>query len=311
MIYARDLVRTFGETVAVDHASFHVAEGQIVGFLGPNGAGKTTTLRILTCFMPATSGTATVGGYDVHDQSLSVRRIVGYMPENVPLYGEMRVEEYLLYRAQLKGVHPRGERTRRVDDCIERCWLTDSRRKLCGQLSKGYRQRVGLADALVNDPKILILDEPTVGLDPNQIRETRRLIKELAQRHTVLLSTHILPEVEMICDHVIIIHRGKIVATGTPGDLKAKSLPTGGIVVEAQGPADRIEPALALIDGVASVRRRVEEGRSVFTIETRGNADLRAEISKRLADKGWPVLELHRRAASLEDVFVSLTMREG
>ena len=311
MIHAKDLVKTFGETVAVDHASFHVAEGQVVGFLGPNGAGKTTTLRILTCFMPATSGTATVGGYDVHDQSLAVRRIVGYMPENVPLYGEMRVEEYLLYRAQLKGVRPRDARARCVDEVIERCWLKDSRRKLCGQLSKGYRQRVGLADVLVHDPKILVLDEPTVGLDPNQIRETRRLIKELAQKHTVLLSTHILPEVEMICDHVMIIHRGKIAATGTPAELKSKLVATGGIVVEAQGPADGIESALAAIEGVRSVRRRVEEGRNVFAVETRNNADLRADISKRLAEKGWPVLELHRRAVTLEDVFVGLTMREG
>ncbi len=312
MIHARDLVKTFGETVAVDHASFHIGEGQIVGFLGPNGAGKTTTLRILTCFMPATSGTATVGGFDVHNDSLAVRRIIGYMPENVPLYGEMRVEEYLRYRARLKGVGPRAERRRRVEQSMERCWLTEERRKLCGHLSKGFRQRVGLADALVNDPKILILDEPTVGLDPNQIRETRRLIKALAEKHTVLLSTHILPEVEMICDHVIIIHGGRIAATGTPEELKAlRGSASGGITLEADGPADRVEQVVAAIDGVSSVRRRVEGGRSVFHVDTRGRIDVRAEISRRLAEKGWPVLELHRNTATLEDVFVGLTMREG
>ena len=311
MIHAKDLVKTFGETVAVDHASFHVAEGQIVGFLGPNGAGKTTTLRILTCFMPATSGSATVAGFDVHNDPLAVRKIIGYMPESVPLYGEMRVREYLRYRARLKGVSPSREVKRRVDAVMEKCWLMDVRRRLCGQLSKGYRQRVGLADALVHDPKVLVLDEPTVGLDPNQIRETRRLIKELAQKHTVMLSTHILPEVEMICDHVVIINKGKIAATGTPAELKARLASAGDIVLEADGPADRVEQAVSAIPGVVSVRRRVEEGRSVFHVETRNNADVRAEISRRLAEKGWPVLELHRSAATLEDVFVSLTLREA
>ncbi len=308
MIHAKDLVKTFGETVAVDHASFHVSEGQVVGFLGPNGAGKTTTLRILTCFMPATKGTAVVGGFDVHNDPLSVRRIIGYMPESVPLYGEMRVQEYLRYRARLKGV---SDVRRRVGEVMDKCWLTDVRRRLCGQLSKGYRQRVGLADALVHDPKVLILDEPTVGLDPNQIRETRRLIKELAEKHTVMLSTHILPEVGMICDHVMIINRGKVAAAGTPVELMTRYASSSGIVLEADGPADRIEQAVAAIPQVASVRRQVEAGRNVFLVETRGGADVRAEISRRLAEKGWPVLELHRATGTLEDVFVALTMREG
>jgi len=310
MIQAKNLVKTFGETLAVDHASFHVSEGQIVGFLGPNGAGKTTTLRILTCFMPANEGTATVGSYDVHDEPVAVRRIIGYLPENVPLYAEMKVREYLAYRARLKGIRPRRERQRRVGEAMGRCRVTEVERKQCGQLSKGYRQRVGLADALIHDPKILILDEPTIGLDPNQIRETRRIIKELGSKHTVLLSTHILPEVEMICDHVIIIHEGKIAATGTPAELKQKYSRTSDILLEAEGPQDRIEQTLVAIDGVTSVKRRMEEGRSVFRIETRGQADLRSVISKRLAEKGWPVLELHRRTATLEDIFVSITMRE-
>jgi ABC-2 type transport system ATP-binding protein len=311
MIYAKNLVKTFGETVAIDHASFHVKEGQIVGFLGPNGAGKTTTLRILTCFMPATEGTATVGGFDVHDDSLAVRRIIGYMPENVPLYGEMRVKEYLNYRAQLKGIGPRKERRRLIDGVMEQCWIREVQRKQCGQLSKGFRQRVGLADTLIHDPKILILDEPTVGLDPNQIRETRRLIKELGRTHTVLVSTHILPEVEMICDHLIIIHKGRIVATGTPNELKRNFSESNVIVLEAEGPAERIEQMLMTVEGVRSVAHRLVEGRPVFRIETQGPGDVRAPISLKLGEQGWPILELHRHSATLEDVFVGLTMREG
>jgi ABC-2 type transport system ATP-binding protein len=311
LIHAQNLVKTFGETVAVDHASFHVREGEIVGFLGPNGAGKTTALRILTCFMPATEGTATVGGHDVHDEPMAVKRIVGYLPENVPLYGEMRVEDYLDYRARLKGMHARAERRRRVELVMDRCWVTDHRRRLCGQLSKGYRQRVGLADTLVHDPKILIMDEPTVGLDPNQIRETRKLIKDLGRDHTVLLSTHILPEVEMVCDHVIIIHRGKIAATGTTAELKEKHMPGSDIVLEAEGPQERIEQFLGQMEGVREVHRRMEDNRSVFRIETGGQRDLRAEIAGKLAARGWPVIELHRQRATLEDIFVRLTMREG
>ena len=201
-------------------------------------------------------------------------------------------------------------REARVGSAMERCSIEDVERRPIGQLSKGYRQRVGLADTLLADPKILILDEPTVGLDPNQIRETRRLIKDLGQTHTVLLSTHILPEVGMICDHVIIIHRGKVAAAGTPRELMEKVAGSNEVILEAQGPADRIEPALRAIEGVTSVKRRIEEGRTVFYIEGRGNADVRADVSRRLAERGWPILDLHRRTATLEDVFVSLTMRE-
>lgn len=310
MIHAKNLVKTFGETVAVDHASFHVREGQIVGFLGPNGAGKTTALRIITCFMPATDGTATVGGHDVHDEPLAVRRIIGYLPENVPLYGEMRVRQYLDYRGRLKGLRDRRERRARVGKVMDRCSVTDVERKLCGQLSKGYRQRVGLADALIHDPKTLILDEPTVGLDPNQIRETRKLIKELGSDHTVLVSTHILPEVEMIADHIIIIHRGKIAATGTPEELKEKHTGESAVILKADGPQERIEQTLGAIDGVTGVARRLEDGRTVFRIETRAHKDLRGVISRKMAEKGWTVLELHRRVATLEDIFVNITMRE-
>ncbi len=310
MIQATDLVKTFGDTVAVDNASFHVGEGEIVGFLGPNGAGKTTTLRILTCFMPATTGTATVGGYDVHDDSLAVRKIVGYMPENVPLYGEMRVCQYLDYRARLKGIHNRKDRLRRVERSIERCWIKDVRRKLCGHLSKGYRQRVGLADVLVHDPKMLILDEPTVGLDPNQIRATRKLMKELGDDHTLLISTHILSEVEMICDHIIIIHEGRIAASGTKESLRKEHADRPTIELSVDAPTGDVEKLLESIDGVESFKRDRSEQGTVFHLLTRDNADLRSPISKRIMEQGWPTIELHRRTATLEDIFVNITMRE-
>jgi len=219
MIDVQHLTKAYGDFVAVDDISFHVGEGEIVGLLGPNGAGKTTTMRILTCFVPATSGRATVAGYDIFRQSLEVRRVIGYLPENNPLYPEMRVTEYLKFRARLKDV-PRKVRKARIDEVLERCGATDFARQVIGTLSKGQRQRVGLADCLLHNPKILILDEPTVGLDPNQIRHVRHLIRELGSAHTVLISTHILPEVESVCERFIIIHEGKIARQMTMDELR-------------------------------------------------------------------------------------------
>jgi len=221
VIEVRNLTKLYGETVAVDRVSFDVARGEVVGFVGCNGAGKTTTMRILTSFAAATDGDAYMGGYHVFRDSDQVRRIVGYLPENTPLYNEMRVREYLMFRARLKGV-PACLRKRRVAECVERCGLAEVGTRIIGHLSKGYRQRVGLADALIGDPKILILDEPTVGLDPNQVRETRELIRELGETRTVLLSTHILPEVELICGRTIIIDRGRIVADAPTAELMRK-----------------------------------------------------------------------------------------
>ena len=310
MIRATNLVRKFGETVALDAVSFHVAEGQIVGFLGPNGAGKTTTLRILTCFMPATSGSASVAGYDVHDRSLAVRRSIGYLPENVPLYGEMRVREYLDYRARLKGMHARRERRRHIVELMDRCWIADVARKLCGRLSKGYRQRVGLAEALIGDPKVLFLDEPTIGLDPNQVRETRRLIKDLSVNHTVMISTHVLPEAEMMCDHIMIIHRGRLAASGTPDALRRRHAAGNLLTLTSRGPRDRIERTLGEIAGVVSVGRRAEDAESVYRITAAEGADVREAISTGLVEAGIPVLSLERPEASLEEVFVNITVRE-
>jgi ABC-2 type transport system ATP-binding protein len=224
VIRVNKLTKYFNDYAAIRDVSFEVPRGQIVGFLGPNGAGKTTTMRILAGFLTATSGTATIDGLDVFWRPVEVRRRIGYMPENCPLYSEMRVVEYLNFRAGIKGLHG-GRRRQRLNYVLRRCWLTDVHRQLIGTLSKGYRQRVGLADALLADPPVLILDEPTAGLDPAQIRESRALIREIGQQHTILLSTHILPEVEMTCDRVIIINRGQVVASGMLEDMKRRDEP--------------------------------------------------------------------------------------
>src|SRR5690349_2494467 len=240
MIEVDKLTKYVGPVLAVDRVSFEVGAGEVVGFLGPNGAGKTTTMRILTSYLPATSGIARVAGHDVMMESMDVRRSIGYLPESVPLYPEMRVEEYLVYRAKLKGVS-RKDRPARIDYCLERCRIREVRRRLIGTLSKGYRQRVGLADAMVHDPPILILDEPTVGLDPLQIRETLTLIRDLGKQHTILLSTHILPEVEAICERVIIISSGRI---GMDRRLADLSTDAAAIVLEVRGPADQVAGVL-------------------------------------------------------------------
>ena len=304
MIRVRGLTRLFGERVAVRDVSFEVARGEILGFLGPNGAGKTTTMRILTCFIPATSGKATVAGYDVTRQSVDVRRRVGYMPENVPLYPEMRVREYIDFRAKLKGV-PRKERAKKVDEVLDRCRVRDMERRLVGTLSKGYRQRVGLAESLVHDPDILILDEPTVGLDPIQIREARKLIRELGQRHTILLSTHILPEVEMICERVIIIARGKIALSDTLKNLQAGAV----IALEVRGPHQKVRGVLETIDGVAQVDGRDSpDGLAAFDIRTHNDRDLRETISQRVTQNGWTIRLLDLRRRTLEDQFVAAAL---
>ena len=310
MIAVENLTKKYAGVTAVDNLSFNVARGEICGFLGPNGAGKSTTMKILSCFMPATSGRVTVAGLDVFTQSEDVRKRIGYMPENNPLYPEMRVVEYLNYRAALKGVAT-SKRKARVDEVLERCSLTDVRRRIVGQLSKGYRQRVGLADSLVHDPDLLILDEPTIGLDPNQIRQVRQLIKDLGKRHTILLSTHILPEVEMTCNRVIIINKGRIVASDTPENL-TKLLEGGGTVrVELRGDRAAIERELAALPGVKNIA--VEQADSDFlraTVYAPPRNDVRVHIFEKAVENGWKVRELSRVRQTLEDVFVSITRVE-
>jgi ABC-2 type transport system ATP-binding protein len=303
VIEVRNLSKYYGAHRAVDNISFTVADGEIVGFLGPNGAGKTTTIRILTCFQPATSGSATVAGHDVFTESLAVRAAVGYMPENVPLYPEMRVREYLRFRGKLRGLDG-AAREAAIDRVTQRCWLQDVINRPISQLSKGFRQRVGLADALLHNPPVLILDEPTVGLDPTQIRETRSLIRELAQDHTVILSSHILPEVEATCQRIIIIHKGKLVASGSPSELRERISEGAKVIAEIKGAPDEIGAAVRQLPGVTDVRAERRDGWTRLAVVAA--SDLRETIAQTAFARGWAVRELHRDAASLEDFFVKI-----
>ncbi|MBI4023501.1 MAG: ATP-binding cassette domain-containing protein [Verrucomicrobia bacterium] len=310
MIQVDNLVKRYAGFTAIHGLTFSVQKGEIVGFLGPNGAGKSTTMRILSCFMPATSGTAIVAGFNTYDQSLEVRQRIGYMPENVPLYPEMRVHEYLHFRAALKGV-PRSRRRGQVERVSEQCGITDVMRKIIGHLSKGYRQRVGLADALVHDPELIILDEPTIGLDPNQIRQVRGLIKDLGKSHTVLLSTHILPEVEMTCSRVIIINKGKIAASDTPENLKRLRMGGGETVVEVKADAKAVENEFRAIPDVSQVEASPSDGGFCkVAIHPKRDEDLRETVYQIVRQKGWGLRELTRRRQTLEDVFVQITTED-
>lgn len=298
------LTKSYGSLLAVDHISFEVPKGAIVGFLGPNGAGKSTTIRMLTCFMPPTSGSAKVAGHDVFYDSLAVREKIGYLPESNPLYTEMRVGEYLDFKGKIRGLD-RATRKRRIAEVADRCSLTDRLKSLISTLSKGYRQRVGIADALLHNPPVLVLDEPTVGLDPNQIRDVRKLISELAGDHTVLLSTHILPEVEMVCQRVIIIARGKIVAQGTPDELKQKA--AGGIRVEVRGPSDQVRQTLNALPGVERVDSEPSAGVSKFIVHGKQSVEMRERIAQAVSENKWALRELRQEGASLEEFFVRAT----
>ncbi len=310
-ISVENLTKRYHQFTALNGISFQVPSGQIMGFLGPNGAGKTTTLRILTGMLDATSGKVTIDGISVAAKPLEARKRIGYLPENVALYPELRVIEYLNYRAAIKGVS-KTERKARIQSTLERCQLADVQRKLIGQLSKGYRQRVALADCLLGNPSVLILDEPTVGLDPNQIRQTRDLIKELGKTTTILLSTHILPEVEMLCDEVTIIHQGRIIATDSPADLRSRLKNKSTLSIEISGDADLIQSTLAQLPGITGIKAQSqEEGFTTFVVETSG-ADVRQAIFQTSVHNQWVLRELaSAKRASLEDVFVSLTTHEA
>lgn len=314
MISVSQLTKVYGTTLAVDHISFEVAKGQIVGFLGPNGAGKSTTLRMLTCYLPPTSGGATVNGFDIFHQSEKVRENLGYLPESVPLYTEMRVEEYLEFRGKLRKME-RDARRKRIEYVLERTWLKDVRKKVIGHLSKGYRQRVGLADSLLHNPPALIMDEPTVGLDPRQIRETRKLITELGGDHTVMLSTHILPEVEAVCNHVIVITGGKIVAQGSPDELRTSRRMQARVLVECKAPAKDLELALSRVSGVGDVEILDSDGAdSKYTtaaIRAKDHYDVREEVARTVVQHGWPLREVRLEHATLEEFFVQVTARQA
>jgi ABC-2 type transport system ATP-binding protein len=311
MIEVDGLTKDYGPARAVDHVSFTVRRGEVLGFLGPNGAGKSTTMKMLTCFLSPTDGRARVAGHDVFDESLEVRRRIGYLPEDTPLYRDMTVLEYLQFAAEMRGM-PADQSATRIHDVGTRCGLSDVAGKEVRELSKGYRQRVGLAQAMLHDPDILILDEPTSGLDPNQIVEIRSLIKEIGREKTVILSTHILPEVQATCSRILIISGGKLVADGTPEALRARE--KGGryrVVVESNGVTrEAIRDRLASVAGVARVETvagHVEEGTYAFSLDAAAAADLRKPIFRAAVDNRWTLLELLRESASLEDVFRNLT----
>ena len=305
MIHLERLTKRYGAARGVERASFDVGRGEIVGLLGPNGAGKSTTMRMLTTCLRPTSGRANLAGFDVLDAPLEVRRKVGYLPENVPLYSEMRVREYLDFRARLKDV-PRSRRRAAIESVLERCGLTDVEERILGQLSKGYRQRVGLAEAMVHDPDILILDEPTSGLDPIQIIEVRALIRELGANHTILLSTHILSEVEAVCGRMIIIAAGKIVDDSPLGSQPSRST----IVIEAKGPSELIVESLAGMRGVEKAKAVQNDSEyTTFEVKTAGDLDLRDTLASAIIQRGWSLRRLDRRRFNLEDHFIEVVNR--
>jgi ABC-2 type transport system ATP-binding protein len=314
MIKVQELTKRYARTTAVDHISFEVQKGQIVGFLGPNGAGKTTTMRILTCFLPPTSGDATLAGFNVLEKPLEVKKRIGYLPESPPLYPEMDTDSYLKFVGQLKGLSG-AELGKRLDYVCERCAITDVRKKLLGKLSKGYRQRVGLAQAIIHNPDVLILDEPTAGLDPKQINETRDLIKGLAGDHTIILSTHILPEVEQTCEQVIIINKGKLVATDSVQNLQNRARGAESVLVEVAGRNSKVDAATVQhrLEKIAGVNRvtvkESRDSRAAFEIESQ-KGFVRGDLARAIVESGWDLNELRPAAVSLEEIFLQLTAQE-
>src|SRR5262245_40098986 len=312
MIEVQHLTKRYGPVTAVDDVSFRVEKGEILGFLGPNGAGKTTTMRVITGYMPATSGTAVVAGYDVFANPLEAKRRTGYLPETPPLYPDMTVREYLTFVARIKmGKATKPERAMRVDHAMKRTHVDDMANRHCGKLSKGYRQRVGLAQALLHDPEVLILDEPTAGLDPKQIIETRDLIRSLAGDHTIVLSTHILPEVAQTCQRVVIINRGRVVAIDTPENLTHQLKGAATLYVQVEGGDD----APAVLGAVPGVRKVTVADRHAqfmgYEIEAEPNRDVRRDVARAVVDSGWGLLELRPTRMSLEEIFLQLTTEEG
>ena len=312
MIKVEQLTKRYARTTAVDQISFEVAKGQIVGFLGPNGAGKTTTMRMLTCFLPPSAGTATVAGFDVLEKPLEVKKRIGYLPEMPPIYPEMETTDYLRFVGKLKGLSG-ADLEKRVDYVCDRCAVGDVRHKLLGKLSKGYRQRVGLAQAIIHNPDVLIFDEPTAGLDPKQINETRDLIKSLAGDHTIILSTHILPEVEQTCEQVIIINKGKLVATDSVRNLRARARGAESVVVEIAGRNGDLEVPivqhkLEQVPGVSRVSCKQQvDSRVVFEVESQKGRSVRGDLARAVVEAGWDLNELRAAAMSLEEIFLQLT----
>ena len=310
MLEAHGLSKSFFGTPAVTDVSFRVESGEILGFLGPNGAGKTTTMRMITGFLRPTAGRVTLADVDVLENPILAKRSLGYLPETLALYPEMRVREYVAFRAELCGVSGRDVKAR-VDEALGKCFVDDVAQKPIGNLSKGYRQRVGLAGALVHKPKVLVLDEPTVGLDPRQIVKVRALIRELRKDHTILLSTHILPEVELVCDRILIIDKGRIVASGTPETLRHQMSQTPSVTVALKGEVPEADSVLRQLPGVAGVSRIGAGGETRVMLDGVPGTDLRESVFREAVLRGWTVLELTPREVSLEDVFVRLVSRDA
>jgi len=312
MIEVKNLTKYYGETLAVDDISFEIKKGEIVGFLGPNGAGKTTTLKILTCYMPPSSGTAFIAGHDIFEESISVRKNIGYLPESNPLYLEMGVVEYLRFIARMRNIQPENI-NKRIKYAVEICGLKDVIHKDIGELSKGFRQRVGFAQTIIHDPPILIMDEPTVGLDPNQIAEIRDLIKELGKEKTVVLSSHILPEVQATCDKVIIINRGKIVAEGTTEELQLMVQGKEKMYIKLKGDKNDILQKLNAVANVESIAVRDKEADDIFgyVVDVAAKADIRESLYRFSIDNKFPILEMKREIVSLEELFRRLTADNG
>jgi ABC-2 type transport system ATP-binding protein len=308
MIEVDHISKLFGSILAVQDITFQVGKGEILGFLGPNGAGKTTTMRMLTGFFPPSSGSARIAGLDVFEESLAIRRKIGYLPENVPLYNEMIVKDYLGFAAEVKGLD-RGQRKRAVNKVIDSCGLEAVRKRSIKKISKGYRQRVGLAQALVGDPELLILDEPTIGLDPQQIAEIRGMIKGFAREKTVILSTHILPEVSMTCERVIIINNGRIVAEDTPEKLSSELAGGERVRLRSSGPPADVEARLSQVEG--AIRVKQEDGRGTFVVEVEPGEEVRSRLAAAVFKSGWDLFELVPLTVSLEDVFINLVTQEN
>ena len=309
MIEVKHLTKYYGDFPAIEDVNFEVKKGEILGFLGPNAAGKTTTMRILTGFTPPTSGTATVDGHDVVDSSLEVRRRIGYLPETVPLYTDMTVGGYLNFMGTLRGMNPRRIKAR-MGEVIGVCRLGDYRKTIIGKLSKGFRQRVGIAQAILHEPKVLVLDEPTIGIDPIQVVDTRKLIRELGNEHTVILSSHILPEVSMICERVLIIHEGQIMAEDSPQNLAERLQGVERVQAEIRGPEVEVTKALNGIRGVIKVSSFGGEDRNTYIVDAQRGLDLRATISKVVISQGWGLLTVQLAGMSLEEIFLKLVTEE-
>ncbi len=311
MIEVDHLSKYYGDFPAISDVTFNVAKGEILGFLGPNGAGKTTTMRILTGFMPPTSGTARIAGYDVVADSLYARQRIGYLPETVPLYTDMTIRGYLSFMGTIRGMDATRLR-RRIDDVIQICRLEDYRNTLISKLSKGFRQRVGVAQAILHEPDVLVLDEPTIGIDPIQVVETRQLIKNLGGEHTLIISTHILPEVSMICERVVIIHEGEIVAEDTPLNLGKRIEGSERIEMEVRGPTAEVTKSLRSVKGVQDVTYTAQDhGTSLFTVVGKRGEEMRADLARTVVERGWGLLRLESATMSLEDIFLRLTTTEG